>query len=306
MTFQELQEQYWQLTAAIRQLQTEGTVLVHPPLGLDNRSQAQTNQTDYRKQGWDAAGREQRTPLSAAEDDGTEAAIARGQKLQALEQAKQQVAAAIEQLTTFALQHGLLLPKQKSHDCKVQHSSDSNEWYTPAFWVSLARLLMGGIDLDPASSAEAQSWIQAANYYTREDDGLQQPWWGRLWLNPPYGKCNHAKGIYGATAWVQRAIAAYEAGQVTQAVLWLRASGNAGIRALEQAGFPRVTLGRIPHAPPGANGVPQKAVGHDTVVWYLGPHTERFHTLFVPPISGAIRSLNACVQVDYQMSTTYQ
>ena len=90
---------------------------------------------------------------------------------------------------------------------------------------------------------------------------------------------------------MQRAIAAYRAGQVTQAVLWLRASGNAGIRALEHGGFPRVTLGRIPHAPPGANGVPQKAVGHDTVVWYLGSQTERFQALFVPPVSGALRSL---------------
>lgn len=292
MTFQELQQQYRQLTAAIAQLQVEGEVLVNPPFWLDRTRQAQTNQTDYRKHWWDAAGHEQSASLSAAEYDSTEAAIARGQALQTLERQRQQVAAALEHIATVAKQHGLLLPPQKSHDCTVQHSSDSNEWYTLPIWVEQARTLMGGIDLDPASSAEAQSWIQALTYYTQQDDGLQQHWCGRLWLNPPYGKRNHAQKTYGATAWVQRAIAEYEAGRVTQAVLWLRASGNAGIRALEQRGFSRVTLGRIPHAPPGANGVPQKAVGHDTVVWYFGPHTERFHALFVPPAIEQTRSLS--------------
>ncbi|XGW00971.1 MAG: DNA N-6-adenine-methyltransferase (plasmid) [Leptolyngbya sp. BL-A-14] len=298
MTFQALQQQYRQLTAAIAQLQTAGVVLVHPPLGLDSSSQAQNNQTDYHKHWLDEAGREQNAPLSAAEDDGTKAAITRGQVLQTLEERRKQVAADLAHLKALAEQHGFLLPPQKSHDCAVQHSSDSNEWYTLPVWVEQARELMGGIDLDPASSVEAQSWIQAQTYYTQVEDGLQQSWSGRLWLNPPYGKRNHAQKTYGATVWVLRAIAEYEAGHVTQAVLWLRASGNAGIRALEQAGFPRVTLGRIPHAPAGANGVPQKAVGHDTVVWYLGPHTERFHTLFVPPVSGAIRSRNAYAQVD--------
>src|SRR5205085_636900 len=132
----------------------------------------------------------------------------------------------------------------------------------------------------------------AQTYYTQTENGLQQPWSGRVWLNPPYGKLNHAQKTYGDTVWVKRAIAAYASGQVTQAVLWLRANGNAGSRALEQDGFARVTLGRIPHVPPGADGVPQKGVAHDTVVWYLGPHTERFHTLFVPPVSGASRSLS--------------
>ncbi|MBD2038246.1 hypothetical protein H6F76_25160 [Leptolyngbya sp. FACHB-321] len=253
MRFQDLQQQHQQLTAAITQLQSAGAASA---------------------------------PLSPAASTPTQAVIARGQQLQAFEQERQQVAAALAHITTLAQQHGLLLPPQKSHDCAVQHSSDSNEWYTLPFWVDKARALMGGIDVDPASSVEAQSWIQAQTYYTQAENGLQQSWFGRLWLNPPYGKRNHAKKTYGATVWVQRAIAEYQAGHITQAVLWLRASGNAGIRALEQGGFPRVTLGRIPHAPPGANGVPQKAVGHDTVVWYLGPQTERFQALFVPPVSG--------------------
>lgn len=285
MNLQDLQKRQQQLADAIAQLQAEGAVILNPPFWLDSTRNGQTNKTYYRRRWFDTNGSKQSAPLSKAEYDDIKASIARGQALQTLEETKKQVAADLAHITALAKQHGFLLPPQKSHDCAVQHSSDSNEWYTLPFWIDKARDLMGGIDLDPASSVEAQSWIQAQTYYTQADDGLQQPWWGKLWLNPPYGKCNHAKGIHGTTAWVQRAIADYEAGRVTQAVLWLRATGSKGIRALEQGGFPRVTLGRIPHIPPDANGVPQKAVGHDTVVWYLGPHTERFQSLFVPPAS---------------------
>ncbi len=92
MRFQDLQQQHQQLTAAIAQLQSASA---------------------------------SRTPLSPAASDRTPAAIARGQQLQALEQERQQVAAALAHITTLARQHGLLLPPQKSHDCAVQHSSDS-------------------------------------------------------------------------------------------------------------------------------------------------------------------------------------
>lgn len=68
----------------------------------------------------------------------------------------------------------------------VANNSGNNEWYTPAEYIAAAWCVLGNIDLDPASSAEANTIVQADTYYTIDDDGLAKQWMGRVWLNPPY------------------------------------------------------------------------------------------------------------------------
>ena len=70
----------------------------------------------------------------------------------------------------------------------VSKNSGEIEWYTPGEIVERARIVMGGIDLDPASSGIAQRTVQSGQYYTAEDNGLTKEWVGRVWMNPPYAR----------------------------------------------------------------------------------------------------------------------
>lgn len=107
--------------------------------------------------------------------------------------------------------------EQGSQSRRILHSSESNEWYTPRQYIEAARELMGAIDLDPASSELANETIGAGYIYTIDDDGLTQSWYGRIFLNPPYGRDN------GQEIWSGKLIEEYEAGRVKEAILLVNA-----------------------------------------------------------------------------------
>lgn len=59
----------------------------------------------------------------------------------------------------------------------------TNDWLTPPDILQK----LGEFDLDPCASID-QPWRTAKIQYTAKDNGLIQPWSGRIWCNPPYGK----------------------------------------------------------------------------------------------------------------------
>lgn len=108
----------------------------------------------------------------------------------------------------------------KAHDLSILHSSESNEWYTPARYIEAARTVLGGIDLDPASCEYANTTVKAAHYFSEQDDGFAQEWRGRVWLNPPYGR---ELGESNQGRWSAKLIEEYRAGRVTAAILLVNA-----------------------------------------------------------------------------------
>ena len=175
------------------------------------------------------------------------------------------------------------------------------EWYTPAAYVEAARTVMGGIDLDPASSDHAQRTVRATVYYTAETDGLAQPWRGRVWLNPPY-----RADLIGR--FVRKLLDELEAGNVTEAVLLVHARTDAAWFHEAAGGAVAVCfkLGRISFETPDGTG---DSPTTGSAFLYYGDRPDRFARIFgdsglvfldrVPPVRAAAEAPLCPIAADY-------
>lgn len=87
-----------------------------------------------------------------------------------------------------------------AHAKIAQHSSESNEHYTPRAIVEAARGVMGEIDFDPFSCARANEVVQARAFCSLPQSGFKCSWRlepleredgvasSRVFCNPPGGK----------------------------------------------------------------------------------------------------------------------
>lgn len=91
-----------------------------------------------------------------------------------------------------------------------------DEWYTAPRYIELAREVLGHIDLDPASSPIANRVVQADKFYTIDDNGLELPWYGKVWLNPPYGRSNNVSIL---RIFIEKLVTRYEAGDIEEAIV---------------------------------------------------------------------------------------
>lgn len=71
-------------------------------------------------------------------------------------------------------------PNSVSFAARTEATRD--DWQTP---LSIVQAL-GTFDLDPCANCAAPTRL-ATHSFTIADNGLEQPWHGRVWLNPPYG-----------------------------------------------------------------------------------------------------------------------
>lgn len=113
---------------------------------------------------------------------------------------------------------------------EVNLTAKSAEWYTPSKYIEAARQVMGTIDLDPASCFEANQIVKATRYYTREQNGLEQPRVAQaLWLNPPYGRTMKMAATRKSTIglFVEKLLQEYASGNVSQAIILATTEVNA-------------------------------------------------------------------------------
>ncbi|WP_438028961.1 hypothetical protein [Sorangium sp. So ce233] len=82
----------------------------------------------------------------------------------------------------------LVLRDARGSSLKARHSSKTSEHYTPPLIVEPSRATLGRIELDPASCELANTVVRAERIYTEADNGLELPWSGAVFCNPPGGK----------------------------------------------------------------------------------------------------------------------
>lgn len=71
----------------------------------------------------------------------------------------------------------------------------TDEWYTPRY---IFDALGANFDLDVSAPIGGPRHVPASAYLTAEDNGLARPWYGTVWMNPPFG------GRNGLVPWLDR------------------------------------------------------------------------------------------------------
>lgn len=161
-----------------------------------------------------------------------------------------------------------LLKITKPH---VTHNSGENEWYTPIEYVEPFRSLVGTIDIDPASSKQANLTIQAKRIHTIDDDGLTKKWKGSIWLNPPY-----ENGLI--VQFVDKLVDSLP--NISHAALLVNNAMETrwAQKAMEHCGAICMVSGRIKFDRP--NGFPSGTPLQGQCLLYFGPNTKGFRKAY--------------------------
>jgi ParB family chromosome partitioning protein len=151
-------------------------------------------------------------------------------------------------------------------------SHESTEHYTPQYILDAAIACMSAIDPDPCSNSQEIPNVPAVRHYTTQDNGLVQPWEGRVFLNPPFG---HDVEWRFSKLYQERA-----AGLTMEAiVLWKSATETAAWKTLTAISY-RVCfpMARIRFAWPA--GEERTGPTFSPALFHVGSRAKRFEEAF--------------------------
>ena len=154
-----------------------------------------------------------------------------------------------------------------------KHLSKTVEHYTPLEVLAAVRQVLGVIELDPASSWEAQRNVGALNYITQEGDGLAMSWASEfgprsVFLNPPGGKVVNQSV---SKLWWEKLVREVYLGHVSHAIflafnLEMLQTTQSCVKPMLDYGlcYPRERLRFL-----DSQGVPQTSPTHANVIAYI-------------------------------------
>ncbi len=271
---EELKTQLLSLQAEIARIKSEGRVLTDCWIAKAKPGGSKKNKyprLKSRKPMFDGKKTEYLSIHSSAVAE-AEAALARGKAVKKLDKRIQGLSERVNQLQ-----------EKSSKSPKTPTRKKAPQLYTPPEIIDLVRVVMGEIDLDPASDDIAQQWVQAGNYYTLTLDGLFHPWFGRVWLHPPAD---------GKTAkWTSKLLNEYSSGRVTEAVLLVRPSAGSKwfqkLTRLFPVCFPDERLKFLDD-----QAMPQPQPKNGNAIFYLGQNRQQFGQVF-----GTIGSVSKLIDI---------
>jgi hypothetical protein len=148
----------------------------------------------------------------------------------------------------------------------VHFSSETDQHFTPPEIITATIECLGAIDLDPCSNSKEAPNVEAANHLVKDDDGLAWPWFGRVYMNPPYGRT--------IIDWVDKLCEEHEAGNTTEAIALLPARPDTRWWA-RLRDYPACFItGRLRF------GDSDNSAPFPSAVFYLGEHIDHFYHSF--------------------------
>jgi len=152
----------------------------------------------------------------------------------------------------------------------INQTSNTVEWYTPSEIIEAARKTLGRIDLDPFSCEQANKTVKATHIFTKQDDGFEQHWFGKVWCNHPFSRENNKR-----IAW--KALEEHVSNDCEIVMITFAATSEAWFKPLLHR--PQCYLhGRTNYYDQEGNKV--KGVTKGSVITYFGKNVHAFYEAF--------------------------